>query len=180
MKLNASVTAKDRGLLQWSRDVIALLKESGAHVKVGVLDDGGPGSEEREGGLSNAELAAVHEFGSSDGRVPERSFIRSTFEANRQKYVETLGELLGQVVLGKRTLEQAFNLVGLMMATDIKKRVAAGEIRQELKPATIARKEAKRARGNRGPLRALIDTGRLVASVTWAFFARGSTQRSRG
>src|SRR4051812_36975227 len=36
-----------------------------------------------EGGMTNAEIALVNEFGSQDGRVPERSFIRSTFDRNR-------------------------------------------------------------------------------------------------
>lgn len=163
------VTSRERDT-GW-KDFQALVKsiKKDAHrIKVGVLDDGGAGSEVRDGGYSNAEIAAIHEFGSADGRIPERSFIRSTFEANREKYQANLKTLLRQVLDGKQTIPNAFNLIGARIAADIKKRVTTGApIPPPNAPAVAARKA--RLGKNGGVVRTLVDTGRMIASVTWAY-----------
>ena len=76
--VKATVTEIDRG---WRKLRQTMKAASDAHAKVGVL--AGKGAEESREGLTNAELAAVHEFGTKDGRVPERSFIRATVIARR-------------------------------------------------------------------------------------------------
>ena len=60
-------------------------KES--HVLVGVFASAG----DTEGGeFSLAELAAVHEFGSPENGIPERSFIRSTMTAAREEMAKRM------------------------------------------------------------------------------------------
>jgi hypothetical protein len=162
--------------LGWAKlwRLLDVLRRTGAHVKVGVLEGHGTGSELREGGLTNAQLAAVHEFGSADGKIPERSFIRSTFDANRETYRENLKELLVKVVDGKLTVEKAFSVLGLKIATDIKKRITTGAgIPPPNAPSTVARKIKKGAwnKGGGGAPRPLVDTGRLLGAITWAYFA---------
>lgn len=168
-----TVKAVDHGFRQLGETLKAL--KDGSHVKVGVLDDGGAGSEQREGSLSNAQIAAIHEFGSSDGRIPERSFIRSTFNEKRAEYVGDLKTLLLAVVKNTMTLEKALDILGAKIAADIKNRVTAGApIPPPNAPSTAARKVGKGRglkRGVQGPVfvRTLIDTGRMIASVTWAY-----------
>lgn len=175
-----SIIERDSGLARFFATTKAL--KNGAHVKVGVLEGSAKGSEKRDGGLSNAELAAVHEFGTADGRIPERSFLRSTFGANHAKYIENLKTLIVKIVEGQMSLEQAFNILGARIASDIQKRITAGDpIPPPNTPETIARKVNKGKWNKRkkngglndfaGTVRTLVDTGRMVASITWAYFA---------
>lgn len=60
----------------------------GPHVTVGV--QGTEAAEDRGFGMSNVKLALVHEFGSKDGRVPQRSFIRSTIDRERRLLLRML------------------------------------------------------------------------------------------
>ena len=50
------------------------------YAKVGVLSAKNNRDDDDDSGMTNAKLAAVHEFGSRDGRIPERSFLRLTAE----------------------------------------------------------------------------------------------------
>lgn len=131
-------------------------------VKVGVLGDAGASPD----GTPLAEIAAVHEFGTSPSskiQIPQRSFIRSTFRrttSDRQKLTE---RLLKGVLNGKLSAEQALELLGQWSVGQIKdtivKRMTEGPDPQELKPETIARK------GSSTPL---IDTGLMRNSITYA------------
>lgn len=155
MRVRASVTSKDRGwraLMKVATDI-----KSGAYVKVGVLDDG-KGSESH-GALTNAELAGIHEFGTADGHVPARPFIRSTFEAQEATARAMLKKLIGGLVSGGVTLDQSLGLVGLFLATEIRKTVTDGEgVPPPNAPSTIARK---------GSDRPLVDTAQMINSVSW-------------
>lgn len=126
------------------------------YVKVGVL---GGAKDARQGGeIGNVELAMIHEFGSPKAGIPERSFIRSTFEMGKAGYVADFRRLLVAVVEGKMTVPRALGLMGLKISSDIKKRVTSGTgIPPPNAPSTIAAK---------GSSRPLIDTGRLVNSVS--------------
>ena len=138
MKARISIKEKDLGLRQLM-DLAKQLREGGAHVKVGVLDDGRGG--EDHGGLTTAQLAAIHEFGSADGHIPERSFIRSTFDANKNTYVQNLRKLLIAVVSGQISVDKMFNVMGAVISTDIKKRVTVGaQIPPPNAPSTIWKK----------------------------------------
>lgn len=138
MKPVVKIKEKDLGLRQLM-DLAKQLKEGGAYVKVGVLDDGKGGDD--HGGLTTAQLAAIHEFGSADGHIPERSFMRSTFNANKKTYVQNLGKLLVAVVRGQISVDKMFNIMGAIISTDIKKRVTVGEqIPPPNAPSTIWKK----------------------------------------
>lgn len=204
--IKLSITEKDTG---WD-DFQSLLRDiqaSDAHVKVGVLEGVGTGSVRRDTGgkrsaqtgigaigvggrigtgsvakkgLTNAELAAIHEFGSADGRIPERSFLRSTFNANMPVYLQNLATLLERVFSGKMTVEKAFNIMGAKISTDVKKYITTGAgVPPPNAPSTLARKIAKGAWTKGGLLktkyepRTLIDTGRMLAAITWAYFQGG-------
>lgn len=192
--IKIGIAVKDQGYDEFVK-LVDRLKSENMHVRVGVLE-GTPGGDEVRGnegignqaigtgrigvaqasaGITNAALAAIHEFGSADGRIPERSFLRSTFNANRDTYLDMLAKLLMRVVEGKATVEQAFGIVGAKFAADIKRRVTQGaEIPPPNAPSTLARKIGKHAFGRNGLLkvskwmpRTLVDTGRMINAITW-------------
>lgn len=126
------------------------------HVKVGVVGDGA-GQSHADSGLTNAELAAVHEFGTIDGHIPERSFLRSTIDENAEKYHDFAKALHLKVIEGKITTTDALGLFGARVVADVKRKLQAG-IDPPLADSTVDRK---------GSSKPLIDTGALINSITW-------------
>lgn len=101
-------------------------------------------------------IAAVNEFGSADGHVPERSFLRSTIDENREKYLALLTKATGKAIdKGKSAMRTELGKVGALVASEVQKKI------RDLKdppnaPSTIAKK------GSSNPL---IDRGRLRQSI---------------
>lgn len=141
--------------------ILAKVAELGrAEVRAGVV---GPKAAEvhPDTGLTNAELALLHELGNEDrgGNIPERSFVRSTLRdpAVRAELVQLQARLTAAVLLGKMDRDRALGLLGAWVAGKIKERIVNHEIRPEDKPATVA------AKHNDIPLVGL--TGQLVGAV---------------
>lgn len=132
---------------------------AGSHVKVGVLADKG-GDQTTDGGITLVELAAIHEYGSPAANIPERSFIRRTFDAEKARELAAMqGKLVGAIVEGKMSVPRALELLGQWAAAAVKKTITSGpHIPPPLKPATVAAK---------GSDRPLVDTGQLVNSITY-------------
>lgn len=170
----ASVSEVDRGWKAFRR----AMRDADAgqsYVKVGVLDEpeahatpsGDKGSDTRDG-ITNAELAAVHEFGSRDGRIPERSFIRSTYDAKLASYKEDLKKLVKGIYEQKVTIERALGIMGAKMSGDMKRAVTSGAgIPPPNAPSTLRAKLGKGKPGSKKQPRPLIDTGRLIGALTW-------------
>lgn len=150
----------------WKRLQRALALNSAAaqesHVKVGIIAAEG-GDDATPDGISMIELAAIHEFGSPAAGIPQRSFIRSTFNRNdvRREMGELTGSLVTKVIHGM-PLSRALGLVGAwgvdQIRHTIKNRQTQGPESQALKPSTIKRK------GSDLPL---VDTGRLLGALSW-------------
>lgn len=83
------------------------------YAKVGVLASE---NNREEDGMTNARLAAVHEFGSRDGRIPERSFFRLTYEKRRDAMAEFIANneqaILKKVMAGKT--KEIYSLLGAL------------------------------------------------------------------
>lgn len=154
--MGVKLEVTDKGWAKFFERAFSLARAG--KVKVGILDEGA-GAEPREGGLTNAQIGVVQEFGTEDKRIPERSFVRATFDETREEQVKLAGELIERVLDGKLEAEQATGLMGARLANDIKKKVTAGEhIQPENQPSTIQQK---------GSDRPLVDTSRMINSVTW-------------
>ena len=120
-------------------------------VRVGVMGDAGD-----ENGVSLAEIAAFHEFGTST--IPERSFLRATFFGHAAEGLRVMCEKLSKAVVeGKLDEPRALGLLGTWAVAEVKKTIRAS-IAPELAAATIA------AKGSSLPL---VDTGQLINSVTF-------------
>lgn len=156
MSVKVDVKVRDRGLNKLLE--VARSLPGKASVKVGVFAGAGTGGDTREGGLTNVEIAAIHEFGAAEANIPERSFIRATFDRNGPKYRAMIVKLLPRVLAGKLDLDAMLDIVGQQIVADINNYVRGEGVPPPLAQATIDRK---------GSSRALIDTGRLLASITY-------------
>lgn len=134
----------------------ASLGGSGPSVFVGVRDAAGPHTD----GTPLILIAAVQEFGSADGHVPERSFLRSTIDEQREKYVGLIVKILeasykAPIGSGRAVLRGGLGRLGALAVGDVQKKITALNAPPNA-PSTIAKK------GSANPL---IDTGRLRQSI---------------
>jgi hypothetical protein len=131
-------------------------------VKVGLLAGS---SAKREDGLSNPELGVIHEFGTS--RIPARPFLRPAIRKHADEYTRALEGVLKRALNGE-DYERGLKLIGQKASADVKNFVTRGPaIPPPNAPATLARKEAKRRPGSKGAVRTLVDTGRMVGSISY-------------
>lgn len=158
MKPRIKIESKDHGWNAMMDAVKAARKQ--LKVKVGVLADTEKGGLHEEGGtLTVAEIAVVNEFGTEDGHVPARSFVRSTFDEQRDALKETAAELLVDVLFGEKTTRQALGLLGADLAAKIKNKITQGDgVPPPNAPSTVAAK---------GSDRPLVNTGRMLNAITW-------------
>lgn len=145
------------------------------NVLVGVPADAKP----EDDGTSMALVAATNEFGSEDGKIPERAFMRTGIARGRHKFERLNRISLTKIVQGTETVEHGLGLLGEM---------AKGEMQLAIKdskslfkpnaPSTIARK-SKGTPGTKGfklsdqPLK---DTGNLEQSLTWILEGKQSAK----
>lgn len=142
------VTVKDKGY----NAMMSRLGRKQPTMRVGVFGD--KALEGHEGGLSNGELAAVHEFGTEDGRVPERAWMRGYVDENNARVSRMLARVAEQVTAGKLTPEQGLNLVGLQIVGEIKRRLP--HLSPPLEEETVRRK---------GSSATLIDKGQFRSAI---------------
>lgn len=87
------------------------LKEScrkleGQKIVVGIV--GGAGSDV-------LKIAHAHEYG-VPGKLPERSFIRASFDADKAKLGTLVDEQVSKVLAGQKSAEAAANAIGAQAA----------------------------------------------------------------
>ena len=140
-------------LSEYEAHVGVLASKGGETLHKASLDEGNTH-------ITLIELAYIHEFGSPKANIPERSFIRRTF--NEPEGKAELGALYAKlakaVINGKMTAEKAIELLGMTMAAMVKKRITVYGLWPPNHPDTVARK------GSSTPL---VDTGQLVGSITY-------------
>lgn len=134
------------------RIIMELEKLNHLRVRVGIFGDAGS-----EGDITIAEVANINEFGTRNGHVPERSFVRSTYSEKIGEWSNFARRLTGQVATGTITAEEAYSKMGARMARDIKRKVTTLSSPPNA-PATIEKK------GSANPL---IDTGHMREAITW-------------
>lgn len=109
----------------------------------------------REGELNNAQMMAIHEFGTE--HIPERAPIRNTMAKNGEDYGTKFEKAIEKVLEGKSDADLILNRIGAQVAGDIVGEIQSG-VEPALSPQTIKRK---------GSDRPLIDTGALVQSISY-------------
>ncbi len=125
-------------------------------VRVGIF--GNKSSRKGEGHITNPELGAIHEFGTKDGRIPPRSFLRMPIEKEAKKIVaSTINASLKDMAHGK--IRTVLVKLGIACENAVQRAFSThgfGNWPPDA-PSTIAGKKSSSP---------LIDTGQLRRSIT--------------
>lgn len=127
-------------------------------LRVGVF-----GEDDSGGKASYVMIASVHEFGAiiDNGKgiitIPERSFIRSTFDEKQGEWMNFLKQQIKLVCDFRVAPRDALERLGAKMVGDIQKKIRNLQSPPNA-PSTIA------AKGSSNPL---IDTGGLRQRITY-------------
>jgi phage gpG-like protein len=154
---HVSVSDTDNGMQAFLKTMRA---SSGvSYTKVGLPAETEPVSVANGHSSTQADLvriAAIHEFGAPNANIPERSFLRSTYDANVDKLKKIKDEESTRILAGQSTMRKSLGRIGEWMATQIKLKIKSN-IPPALSEMTIAKK---------GSDVALIDSGQLIQSIT--------------
>ncbi len=141
------ITEVDKG---WNRLQRELNEFGDSFIDIGI--QGSEATQDR-GGLTNAEIGEIHEFGLG---VPQRSFLREWTSSNAAEIQQIIQQAAVMGGLHSLNAEQSMERAGLGLVGSVQERMSAG-IPPANSPETIARK------GSSTPL---IDTGQLRQSIT--------------
>ena len=167
-------TDKDKGMAKIMKQIAAL---STLGVKAGITSDVGEDKGkkrvrktsksgkkskrktivENRDGPTIAQYAAWNEYGTKDGRIPARPFIRNWIDNNREKIEKTQARLFKQVCEGKISAEEAVAKLGQFAQDGIKRYIITGNFTPNAE-STVQRK---------GSSRPLIDTGVMRNSIRY-------------
>lgn len=117
----SKVKIKDRGWDRIKKDLTKYAK--GIVASAGV--QGSEASEDREG-MTNAELAAIHEFGSKDETIPERSHFRKVFDEKRSEYEKELAQAAKVFFDSELQFKGSLFMLGEQYAGDVKNAIRSG------------------------------------------------------
>lgn len=126
----------------------------------------------RDDGLSNATIAAAHEFG-VQGHIPERSFLRSTLNETKDKAAKKLAKELKADISQGDFSGRALGIVGEGLVSQVKRKIIKG-LSPDLSDATKAmrvkkaRYLSKKQKSERvgKSMKPLYDSGNLLAAIT--------------
>lgn len=156
MKSKSSITVKDFGWERIARRFKA--NKMGRSSLVGIQGD--QAEVKREDYGTNVEIGAVQEFGTRDGRIPPRPFLRTPFDEHQKEYEKAFDAIYD------RFLEGADLDVDLLLLGDTYRRQVIDDIKakkyEEWADSTREKKE-KAGKGGDVPL---WDTGQMVGAIT--------------
>lgn len=140
----------------------------GLEVTVGIQSTQGAELVETEDGapVNLATVATVNEYGSADGRIPSRPFMRTSARRFGKKWLKAFRLRLKEAIVGRRTVVQAASIVGNIARADVQMTITRGPWKPNA-PYTIARK---------GSTRPLIDTGQMRQSIRYEVSRRGHVE----
>ena len=136
-----------------------------AVVKTGIQSDAG----ENEG-VSIAEYASFNEFGTRT--IPERPFMRKTFDDNLANYNKLIERLFKGMLGGKLDAKMAFKILGQQTEDDMKNTITTGNFKPN-SDITINGGWMRSPSGKpfyvkgKGSNRPLIDGGAMIGAITF-------------
>lgn len=138
------------------RKKLRVENEHGLPVKIGVFETAGT---YEKTGVSVVEIAALQEFGSPGGLIPERSFLRQPLRNAGQELQKVAKKVVKAIIDNKITYEEGMAILGQWGVKVCKNAIVTGAgIAPPNKPSTIAKKHSTRP---------LVDNGRLLNSITY-------------
>ena len=186
-----------------TRDHVAAFEESlkrlvGVEVLIGVADDDQPDpkksntkivpNKRKEGEMTNAQLAYIHETGSPINNIPARPFLNPGIKDSKEDWSTHLRRA-GEAALdgNASATTREYNAAGMVALIAVKKKITAG-IPPPLKPATVAARKrrtksrkvtgadqaafnalyaAGKATMSESPTTPLVDTAQMINSLTY-------------
>lgn len=145
----------DRGYKAFQRNMVRFIRKPNVTVGIQATE----AAQTRGFGETNVTIAAVHEFGSRDGRIPQRSFIRASVDRERallNRMLDTAVRRIAESGDARRHL----GLVGERARAEMVRTIDNSIGLAPLTPAGIRSK----VRPSTTPL---LDTGQLKGAITW-------------
>lgn len=152
--------------IKWSGDLLKKVKEMQGNlltdgkepsVKIGLPDTKARLHDGTKSALTLGEAAAINEFGTEDGSIPERPAWRQGLKRGRHLFNKLNARNIPRVLKGQMTLHQALGQLGAAGVAAVKTEILDGNF-VENAPATIEKK---------GSSHPLIDTAQTRQSITW-------------
>ncbi len=165
------MSARFKGRVKLNKEVLEKLqaeiaKAKGSRVHLGVL----AGKTAREGEeLNNAEIGAVHELGSQESHIPQRSFLRMPIQHKLPEKIKKIKAAKFAQLIIDQGIEAGLKTLGVIGEQVVDEAFASRGFGQwkENAPYTIAKK------GSDAPL---IDKAFLRKSITSKVFMKGQKQ----
>lgn len=151
---------KDKGFAELFVRVKALASKP--YFTVGVFSD----EKHEDSDISVAEIALIHEFGTET--LPERSYLRSTFDEKRDMLNREAEKLLPSVIFGGMTTGDMLSKIGEKLLEAVKHKITVDGIKPSDSPATLAAKESK----GRGDV-TLVDSQQMLDALTCIVVTNG-------
>lgn len=145
----------------------------------------------RQGGINNAELSYLHEYGAPAAGIPARPHLLPGVEDIRDEAAGLLKGAAKQALEGKEAaVEAALNKIGLLGQNAVRARfqdndwpplkestLAAAPLKKDDEGNVIRNKQGEAVRGKsrreKGKLNPLLDTGQLMKSHTYVIRKKG-------
>mgnify|MGYP000371463870 CR=1 FL=1 len=121
-------------------------------AKAGILEG------EYEDGTKVAYVAAIHEYGSPERKIPPRSYFRPAISEHQKEWADSLHDGVKAVVSGNMEAELVLDAVGAVAAADIKEHLSK-TVTPPLSPITVM------LRGMKGNDADLVVTGKTVGEA---------------
>lgn len=144
----------DRG---WHRIKAELALAETSYTKIGIQSDAGT---EPDSGVDLVDIAYWNHFGTSDGRIPARPFIKQAVDRHRHKIDAMISEEYDKIKAGTSNTETALKRIGEFVEGLIKQDIGA-KLYKPNAPATIRQKTV----GGKVGDTPLINTGHLRNSI---------------
>lgn len=160
--ISAQITTLDRQKIDEALKKLAnTLKDSDKVVLVGVPKGAGV----YEDGLTIATIAAVNEFGTADGHIPARPFLRPGVENRAEMYLRLVEKDMPDVLSGKHPMDRLLKRLGELSRDGVKQ-----AINDTYSPANA--ESTIRQKGSDHPL---IDTGiaGLLGAINYVIADKG-------
>jgi len=123
-------------------------------VLVGLPKDASPYPD----GTSVIMVGLVHEFGSSDGKIPERSFLRAAIDEKKSEFLDFWKDGAAKAILTRgKGSEKILALLGQMMQAAVQEKIVNVKAPANAISTVVNKKSSN----------PLIDTGHLRQSVRW-------------
>ena len=144
---------KDRGLKKLQKELRLLGQKP--HVKAGLF---GSANHKKSGQATVVDIGIVNEFGSPKRNIPERSFMRSTFDERKAFWFSRTRRVANLILTGRMTVSRGLDILGLAIERDHKSKIRRGDPSwPELSEKTVQRKK--------GSPKKLIDSAQMVNSI---------------